>query len=187
MPTLPERSKRVCTTAIEEKAALRRRMKQMPPSDWTPLLERFLELPQVEQAKTFLLFYGVDGEPDTRGVITQLLRQGKTVALPRCLPGRKMEARVITGLSDLTGNYYGIPEPGDHCSVIVGEALDVILVPHLCCDREGYRLGHGGGYYDRYLQGFRGFTVALCPVERLVERVPREEYDCPVELVLTEG
>jgi len=63
----------------------------------------------------------------------------------------------------------------------------LILVPNLCCDRQGYRLGHGGGYYDRYLAGYAGMTVSLCPAQWLQEQLPREEYDLPVRLVLTEN
>lgn len=166
---------------------MRRWARKLPGPDWTPLLKGFLNLPQVEAGKKFLLFYGVGDEPDTRSVIEELLRRGKTVALPCCLSGFEMEARVIGDLSDLTGEHYGIPEPGEHCPVINAAELDVILTPHLCCDREGYRLGRGGGYYDRYLENCRGYTVALCPAERLVERVPREVHDRPVDLVLTEA
>lgn len=66
------------------------------------------------------------------------------------------------------------------------DTIDLILVPNLCCDRQGYRLGHGGGYYDRYLADYSGMTVALCPAEWLREQLPRDEFDLPVGLVLTE-
>ena len=173
------------TTVTEEKAALRRWAKDLPKPDWSALTARFLSLPQVEQADGLFLFYGVGKEPDTLPVITELLRRGKRVALPRCLPGGEMEARFIGSTEDLTGESYGIPEPGIHCPLAKKESLSVALIPHLCCDRAGYRLGHGGGYYDRWLRDYSGFTVALCPVDRLVDRVPREEYDLPVDLVLT--
>ena len=170
----------------EAKAALRRQLAQLPRPDWSPLLERFLSLPEVDRARTVLLFYGVGREPDTRGLITTLLQRGKTVVLPRCLPRRQMEARCVTGLDDLTPGSFQIPEPGEHCPAIDRAEIDLILVPNLCCDRLCYRLGHGGGYYDRYLAGYTGVTVALCPEARLQERLPRDEYDLPVGLVLTE-
>ena len=64
--------------------------------------------------------------------------------------------------------------------------IDLILVPNLCCDKQGYRLGHGAGYYDRYLAGYSGETVSLCPADWLQEQLPRDEFDLPVGLVLTE-
>lgn len=174
------------TTITEQKDALRRWIKALPCPDWTPLLERFLTLPQVAAAETVMLFYGVGAEPDTVPVMEELLRRGKRVALPRCLPGQAMEARAVTGLDQLTGQRYGIPEPGENCPVVPREELDVILVPHLCCDRSGVRLGHGGGYYDRYLSGCGAFTVCLCPADRLMEKLPQDALDVPVRLVLTE-
>ena len=64
--------------------------------------------------------------------------------------------------------------------------IDVVLVPNLLCDRKGYRLGYGGGYYDRWLAGYSGLTVSLCPPERLVAELPREPFDVPVDLVISE-
>ena len=64
--------------------------------------------------------------------------------------------------------------------------IAVALVPHLMVDREGYRLGWGGGYYDRWLTDFDGFTVCVCRPGRLAEHIPREPFDVPVKLVLIE-
>lgn len=171
----------------EAKAALRREMAALSCLDWQPLLERFLALPELECARTVMLFYGVGREPDTVPVIDELLRRGKAVALPRCLAQRRMEARVITSCSDLVPGMFGIPEPGEDCPVIERDTIDLILVPNLCCDRQGYRLGHGAGYYDRYLAGYSGMTVALCPQAWLQENLPRDAFDLPVRLVLAEG
>lgn len=150
------------------------------------MLQAFLALPELEAARTVLLFYGMGKEPDTRELIVRLLSRGKTVALPRCLPGRRMEARAVAGLNDLRPGAYGILEPDEVCPVIERDRIDLILAPNLCCDRLGYRLGHGAGYYDRYLAGYSGITAALCPEEWLQEEVPRDEFDLPVKLVLTE-
>lgn len=173
------------TTATERKKALRLALKGRERPDYAPLLARFLGLEQVRGAKSLLLFYGVGNEPDTRPLIQTLLAEGKRVALPRCLSGGRMEARWVKDLSGLVPGRYGIPEPGEDAPLARREELDVILVPNLCCDRAGYRLGHGGGYYDRYLAGYRGFTAALCPEELTVDALPREEHDRPVTLVIS--
>lgn len=150
------------------------------------MLRAFLALPELEAAHTVLLFYGVDREPDTKPLITGLLRRGKTVALPRCLPGRRMEARAVTCLDELRPGAYGILEPGGGCPVVERDQIDLILAPNLCCDELGHRLGHGAGYYDRYLAGYAGITAALCPEEWLQAELPRDEFDLPVDLVLTQ-
>ena len=171
----------------ENKAALRRHFARQPRPDWAPMLRAFLELPELNAAQTVLLYYGVKQEPDTRELIDELLRRGKTVALPVCLPGHKLEARIVRCLDDLKPGAYGIPEPGEGCPVAERGKIDLILVPNVCCDRQGYRLGHGAGYYDRYLAGYSGVTVALCPEQWLQEELPRDEFDLPVDLVLTEN
>lgn len=170
----------------EDKAALRLEMAELVISDWQSMLEAFLALPEVAAARTILLFYGVGREPDTTELIEALWQRGKTVLLPRCLPKRGMEARKIVPGSRLVYSTYGIPEPDQECPVVDRDRIDLILVPNLCCDKQGYRLGHGGGYYDRYLAGYSGMTVSLCPEEWLQEQLPRDEYDLPVRLVLTE-
>lgn len=174
------------STTAAEKAALRMRLAQAPFPDCAQLVRRFLALPQVVVASTILLFWGAGREPDTRWAAAELLAHGKRVCLPRCLPQRGMEARVWTGRERLVPSRYGIPEPGTDCPAVARDDVDVILTPNLCCDRENYRLGHGGGYYDRFLAGYRGFTVALCPRSFLQDRVPRDANDIPVSLVLTD-
>ena len=175
------------TTVTEQKAALRAALQTLPRADFCPLVEAFLALPQVERAKSVLLFCGVGREPDTAPAIDALLARGKAVCLPKCLPGRRLEARRIAGREELLPGAFGIPEPGVNCPVVPRDQLDLILVPNLCCDRSGYRLGHGGGYYDRYLAGYRGFTIALCPEEWLQDRIPRERFDLPVQMVISRG
>ena len=159
-------------------------MKPAGPAEFAPLVARFLELEEVRAASGLLLFYGVENEPDTRPLLRELLAGGKRVALPRCLPGNGMEARWIADLEGLVPGKWGIPEPDGDAPLAGKEELDVILVPNLCCDRQGYRLGHGGGYYDRYLADYRGFTVALCPEGRLMDALPRERHDRPVDRVI---
>lgn len=170
----------------QRKAELRRKAAGLPKAKVPHLLERFLALPQVQDASTVMVFCGVGREPDTDDLIRSLLDRGKRVALPVCLLQRRMEVRAITSQSQLEPNRYGIPEPDGMCPVVAPEDIDVVLVPNLMCDREGYRLGYGGGYYDRWLEDFHGFTVAVCPPERLVDELPRDEYDVPVQLLLCE-
>lgn len=170
----------------EAKKSLRQQVRDRPPIDYTPLVQSFLKLPQVVQAKTLMLFLGVGREPDTKPLIEVLLSMGKQVVLPCCLPERKMEGRAITHLNQLELGCHNIPAPSLACPVVEKKDIDLILVPHICCDVQGFRLGQGGGYYDRFLEDYHGMTVALCPPELLQERVPRELFDRPVQLVLTQ-
>ena len=150
------------------------------------LVRRFLALPWTAQADTLLLFCGVGTEPDTGRLLQELWGAGRRVLLPKCLPGRAMEARLVRSGKDLEPGAYGIPEPLESCPVVEKGDIDLILVPALCYDLSRRRLGQGGGYYDRWLAGFSGFTAALCRAPLLLERLPAEGHDLPVALVLTE-
>ena len=178
----------------EEKALLRARvragMKSLSPGERREsddaLFSRFLALPEVEAAQTLLLYHGMGAEPDTRRLIPLLLGRGKTVLLPRCLPGHGMEARRVEEDTVLLRHAYGMMEPGEDCPRFEKDRIDLILVPGLAFDGAGFRLGQGGGYYDRYLADFAGFTAALCRDRFLMDAVPREDHDRPVDAVLTE-
>lgn len=150
------------------------------------LIARFLEHPKLAEARTVMAYYGVGNEICTQGLLQTLLDQGKTLCLPKCLPEHQMEARAITSLSDLAPDQYGIPAPKDTCPVVAREELDLILVPGLCFDSRGSRLGQGGGYYDRYLEDYEGVTIGLCREDFFQVNLPREPLDAYVRFVLTE-
>ena len=143
--------------------------------------------PELKGAETVLLFCGVGTEPDTRPIAEALWAAGKQVLFPKCLPHRRMEARAVRGMEELVPGVFGIPEPGGDCPAVERGKIDMVLVPAVCYDRSRFRLGQGGGYYDRYLSGYGGATVGLCRDALLLERVPRERHDLPVERVLTES
>ena len=151
------------------------------------LFARFLALPQVNNADTIFAFWGIPGrEPDTARLVRELVRRGKTVGLPRMLPDRRMEVRRFEPDRPLLSAAFGISEPGEDCLLLESEAIDLALVPAVCYDRLGYRLGFGGGYYDRWLKDFSGFTVGLCREVVLRDRVPVEVHDARVGVLLTE-
>ena len=152
------------------------------------LFARFLALPQVEAAQTVFAFWGIPGkEPDTSRLIGELVRRGKTVGLPRMLPEHRMEVRRYDPDRPLVKASFGISEPGEDCPLLDRGDIGLVLVPAVCYDRLGYRLGFGGGYYDRWLEGFSGVKVGLCREAVLREAVPTEAHDAKVDILLTEG
>ena len=102
------------------------------------------------------------------------------------LPGRQMEVRLYEPDRPLVPASFGILEPLADAPLLARPDIDLALVPAVCYDRSGFRLGFGGGYYDRWLSGFSGFTVGLCRDCVLQDRVPTEDHDCRVDLLLTE-
>jgi len=181
------------TTTAEEKARLRAQIREqladLPDTQRTAeenaLFSAFLSLPETAQAKTIFLFCGTDTEPDTSRLFAPLLALGKGIALPQMLPGRQMAVRRYCPDRPLIRHPFGILEPDKDCPLVEIKEIDLVLVPALCYDRMGFRLGMGGGYYDRWLNGYHGPTVGLCRQWLLRNRLPLQPHDRPVNVVIT--
>ena len=151
------------------------------------IIRNLFSLREFQNAETILFFYCIRSEPDTHEMIRRTLDIGKTVALPKTYPKGIMEAREIGGFDELTPSRFGIPEPAAPAPVIEPDELDFIVVPSVAFDREGYRLGHGAGYYDIYLASTRAFACGIAREKMLVPRVPREKHDVRVNCIVTEN
>lgn len=147
---------------------------------------KLLSLPEYIAAKRVFVYFGVGREVKTQGIISRALAAGKFVALPVCENGGNMSFRLISSLSELCPGKFGIPEPAPDAPELTPQAGDIMIVPALCCDTHGSRLGHGAGYYDRYLAQCDCFTVCLCRKRMLEDAIPTEPTDIAVSLVLTE-
>ena len=142
---------------------------------------------QYQKAKTVFCYVGTEREIDTMALLRAALRDGKTLAVPLCLPEKGyMEARRIEGLGDLVSGRYGILAPKLNCPVVAPEAIDLAIVP--CCtgNAKGQRLGYGGGYYDRYLPRTGCPTMLLCRHQLEREDLPVDEHDVMVDYFVTE-
>ncbi len=151
------------------------------------IAQQVLAHPWFRTAQTVFVYYATDEEIATHALIEACWQAGKTVCVPRCLPKRQMEARAITSDAQLTGTYFGIPEPGEDCPVIPPQNIDLCLVPAMACDRRGYRLGYGGGFYDRFLPRSAGKKLALCAASRVVDALPDEQFDIRCDGIATEA
>ena len=147
---------------------------------------KLLSLPEYLSAKRVFIYFSVGREVKTQGIISHALAAEKPVALPVCENGGKMSFRLVSDLSELRSGKFGIPEPVPDAPELAPQAGDIVIVPALCCDENGDRLGHGAGYYDRYLAEYDCFTVCLCRKRMLESFIPTEPTDVAVSLVLTE-
>lgn len=150
------------------------------------LFARLLALPQLSGGGVAALYRGMGWEPDTARLIPVLLERGCAVALPRSLPGNRLEMRRIAFDTVFSRHPLGMLEPGTDCPLVAPGELSLALIPGLAFDPFGGRLGRGGGYYDRWLAGFHGFKAALCRACALVDKLPLEEHDRCVDLVICE-
>lgn len=150
------------------------------------IAERVLALSEYQRAATLFLFISTAAEIDTSPLLRKALADGKRVAVPRCIGDGIMQAFVISGIEDLAEGAYGILEPRDTCAPLPAEEIDFGIIPCISCDRKGNRLGHGGGFYDRYLAGAAFPTAALCRELLLCDWIPYGKFDVTMDMVITD-
>ena len=149
------------------------------------IFNKLLGLDELTKADTVFLGGGVGGGGGAVKLIESMLKSGKHVSLPVSGENGTMEFYPFGSFSELSPGKFGIPEP-PATRHVRPKADDVIIVPALCCDKRGHRLGHGAGYYDRYLAMNKCFSICLCRKALLEDRLPTEDTDIAVSLVLTD-
>ena len=150
------------------------------------ITRQVLDLPLWAEAKTVMAYWSLPQEPDTREIMETALREGKTLLLPRCLDASRMAAIPVKDLSEPEPGEMGIPEPPLPENGTALPEPDLILVPCMAAAPHGVRLGHGAGYYDRFLAEHSGQAVCLCFRALLRADLPAEDTDIPVDLVITD-
>ena len=141
-------------------------------------------LPEMTNRSAYLVYASSPDETDTRRLINALLAEGRTVAVPKC-EGKEMRFLTIGSLSELRKSRFGVDEPANGRE-ITDFAGTVCIVPALRYDRNGFRLGWGGGFYDRFLAGYSGTAIGIC-YENDCGDIPAEPTDIPVGIVITEN
>ena len=146
------------------------------------LTERFLNYPVYHEAKVVATYLSFPHEFQTQGLIDQALKDGKKVLIPKTYPKGRMEF-VVYDPQQLKKTSFGLLEPQGDLEVVDASQIDLIHVPGLAFTREGYRIGYGGGYYDRYLEHFAGQTMStIYPCQ--IQEFNSENHDIPVQEVL---
>ena len=148
------------------------------------IAQRLFALEEWKHAKTIGVTISVFPEIPTRGIIEQAWIEGKSVSVPKCNPAAKtMQFKTITSFNELESVYHGLLEPIESTPEV--SYIDLLIVPGLLFTKQGYRLGFGGGYYDRFLSSYQGDTVALAYESQIKDSLPIEEHDIPVGKLVT--
>ena len=146
------------------------------------LTERFLQHPFYQEAKTIATYLSFPHEFQTQELIEQALKDDKKVLIPKTYPKGRMEF-VVYHPQQLVKTSFGLLEPQGDLEVVEPSQIDLIHVPGLAFTTEGYRIGYGGGYYDRYLEHFAGHTMStIYPCQ--VQEFNSEDHDIAVQEVL---
>lgn len=154
------------------------------------ITQKLLAISEYAEATTVLTYVSVSSEVSTRMFIERALRDGKTVAVPRCLPGHCLEFVAITSLDQLIAAPFGLFEPPKELPALTEEQMDasICIVPALLVDTKGYRLGYGAGFYDRFLSTYPGKKICLAYQQSLSRTtLPHTAFDVAVDLVITES
>jgi 5,10-methenyltetrahydrofolate synthetase len=172
-----------------------RRRDALTPGQRASLAEHFAEklvaLPQYREAKSVLATMSIGSEWSTQPFIDRARADGKTIVLPRVTKEkpRHLELHAVADpASDLVAGVWDIPEPNpERCPSVDFADVDFALVPALAVDARGYRLGYGAGYFDRLLanRGPRPYCVTAIASGFILERVPSEPHDVPVDRIVS--
>lgn len=151
------------------------------------IVDKVKNLDDYKTARMVFCFVGSKGEVDTLLLIKQTLASGKRVCVPLCVADGIMEAREITNIeSDLSPGMMGILEPDEKTPLVKKGEIDFAVIPCVTCDHQGNRLGHGKGFYDRYLTDSHFSSAIACYEELISEDIPMEDFDRKIHRVITE-
>lgn len=151
------------------------------------LTNRLLDSSQWQLAEVIGITISQPLEWNTEKIIKAGWQENKTIVVPKCDPKLKhLHFYKFTSYDDLEVVYYDLREPIPTKTVEFSKhAIDLLIVPGLIYDEKGYRIGFGGGFYDRFLQDYTGTTLSLAAEFQIYDDIPIETHDIPVEHIIT--
>lgn len=176
----------------EQKKALRQEInvlkRQYSASDLKsfslPIITEMLSFNSVKEADCIMLYSSMPDEVNTQEAIELLHGQGKKILLPVVVSKTEMEIREYTGPDNMKIGPYHIPEPIGKAYIVYQE-IDVIIVPGVAFDRQGNRMGHGRGYYDRFFRHVpNALKIGICFPFQLVPTVPADVFDVRMDYII---
>ena len=183
-------------TLREQKRALReemiRRRREMPRSVReradAAITAAVLSHPLFAAAEQVFAYVSLPHEVGTAEIIRACLSSGKTLGLPVCTPEtREMTFFRLDSRDELQSGAYRIPVPPQSADrVRKPDGKTLVIVPMFAFDGEGYRLGAGGGYYDRWLAANPVSAIGICYENGRTETLPHGQYDCALRYLITE-
>lgn len=171
--------------------AARQQLAQISPQEFSAIgaamWQTLQAQPAWQSAQSVFCFVGALHEPDTMPILQGALSAGKQLLVPRIAGPGQMQLVPLQSLEQLQPGAFGILEPGQALPAVpAGSGVRLAVLPCLAAARSGARLGHGGGYYDRFLANYSGRRLILCPEALLAQSLPTGPLDEPAQAVLTE-
>ena len=153
------------------------------------VVRRLIRLDAIRGASTVMVYLAFGSEVVADDLIRWGWSEGKRIAVPRCDPAdRELIACRIEGFDELERGHYGIREPkGDRLRPVPPDQIDAVVVPAVAFDRQGNRLGYGGGYYDRFLPAaLRAARVGAAFACQIAAEIPVGRHDIPMDCIVTD-
>jgi 5-formyltetrahydrofolate cyclo-ligase len=150
------------------------------------LSDRLSDWQIFQQAQNILAFTSFRQEPDLSSLWQRF--PNKNWGFPRCLAKNLIwhQVPIADFENNMRSGAFGILEPCHDLPLMDLENIDLILIPAIACDRQGYRLGYGGGYYDRWLPESTGYKAGVVFNEFYLDELPHDNWDVPLEAIVTE-
>ncbi len=152
--------------------------------------ERLFSTEYYKNANFIFTFISTQEEVDTHNIIRESLEKGKRIGVPITLPKEKklLVSEIKNMDEELEMGFYDILTPKkEYIREIPPEEIDIVLVPGLIFREDGFRIGYGGGYYDRFLRNVKDVVkIGLCYEMQLYEDIPIASHDVPVDYIITE-
>lgn len=153
--------------------------------------EKLLKMDRVKNSNTIMLYLDFNNEVKTDILLKELINLNKIVVAPITVKEDKklLPYRIKNLDSDIKIGSYGIREPRKStCSPVDIKEIDIVIVPGVAFDKNGFRLGYGGGFYDRFLKNLSPYaiTIGLAFDIQLFDEIPKEEHDIQLDYIITE-
>lgn len=137
-------------------------------------------------ATTIMIYSNYKNEVVTKGIIEECIKLNKRIVLPKSIKeSHDIIPCLVTGFNELIPGVYGIFEP-DGSNVIEKSQIDLVIVPGVAFDMRGDRIGHGAGYYDRFLNDYFGTKAGICYGFQIVENAWPDQFDIKMDYLITE-
>lgn len=153
------------------------------------ILEKILTSSYYMNAKTIMCFISFSDEVDTHEFIRRAISDGKRIVVPITFPKtHELKPSKVESFSELEPGFYNILTPKKEFERFIDpQEIDLVITPGVAFRRDGYRIGYGGGYYDRFLSKIpETTTIAICFGVQIVDDLPTDHYDIPVDFIYTE-
>lgn len=154
------------------------------------IIKQVIKTAEYEEADNILLYADYKNEVMTRELFEHAIMHKKKVYFPKCMDDNNMEFYQVVSINQLLEGYKGIyePEKNEVYRFLLNPKEDTLaIIPGVAFDMNGYRVGYGKGFYDKYLWNKRQLTfMALAYSNQIVEDIPRDEHDIRMDKIVTE-